>query len=162
MRVSEIMSKPVVTVHSDVTIAEAAKKMLDRRIGCVVVVDKQGNTCGILTERDFIAHDPGNPLDIQRAPYLFGRNVRTNGMEAIYEASRALPAHKVMRPIAVNLVEDDAVEKAMDQWVRHGFAHQPVLRNGKPVGMVSRHDLMRLIYLVRPNTPVSMAPSKAA
>ncbi|MES2155843.1 MAG: CBS domain-containing protein [bacterium] len=146
MQIKDIMTGPVVTVDLDVNLDEAARIMLSHRIGCVVVVDANGKACGILTERDFTAQDAGNPFDPYRAPSLFGKNVRRHGLAAIYEEARAIPARKAMRSILYCLAEDDAVERAMDLMVRHEINHLPVLHGWKPVGMVSRHDLLRLVF----------------
>ena len=51
--VGELMSAPVVTALPDETVAEAATRMRDRKVGSVVVVDGD-RTVGILTERDLV------------------------------------------------------------------------------------------------------------
>ena len=50
MKVSEIMVHPVIVVNEDATVEEIAKIMLDRRIGCVPVVDREGKLVGIVTD----------------------------------------------------------------------------------------------------------------
>lgn len=55
--VSEIMSeKPVVTVTSDSgkTAKDVAKLMIDNRVGAVIVIDKNDQPLGIVTERDML------------------------------------------------------------------------------------------------------------
>ena len=49
----ETMKTDVVTVTPDAPLAEAAKIMLERKIGCLVVVEGQ-KIVGILTESDFV------------------------------------------------------------------------------------------------------------
>lgn len=51
--VKEVMSRQVVTLPPDAEIREAARLMLDRKIGCVVVVEGT-RPVGILTESDFV------------------------------------------------------------------------------------------------------------
>jgi len=51
--VEMIMEKDVVTIAPDASVAEAARIMEARRIGCLPVVDK-GKLVGILTEADFV------------------------------------------------------------------------------------------------------------
>jgi len=51
--VKEIMSKNVATVSPDAPLREAARLMLERKIGCLVVAE-QGRLVGILTESDFV------------------------------------------------------------------------------------------------------------
>lgn len=51
--VKEVMSTQLVTVGPDVPIADAARTMVDRKIGCLPVVEG-GKLVGILTESDFV------------------------------------------------------------------------------------------------------------
>jgi CBS domain-containing membrane protein len=49
----EAMKTDVVTVTPDAPLREAAKLMLERKIGCLVVVEGR-KIVGILTESDFV------------------------------------------------------------------------------------------------------------
>lgn len=51
--VKEAMTTEVVTTTADTELREAAKIMLDRKIGCLVVLEGQ-KIVGILTEADFV------------------------------------------------------------------------------------------------------------
>jgi CBS domain-containing protein len=51
--VKEVMTNDPVTIAPDAPLAEAARLMLERKIGCVVVVEG-GRVVGILTESDFV------------------------------------------------------------------------------------------------------------
>lgn len=51
--VKEAMRTQVVTIGLDTPLRDAAKVMLDRKIGCLVVLD-EGRIAGILTESDFV------------------------------------------------------------------------------------------------------------
>jgi CBS domain-containing protein len=51
--VKEVMSKDVVTINPYAPLQQAARLMLERKIGCVVVAE-EGRLVGILTESDFV------------------------------------------------------------------------------------------------------------
>ena len=51
--VKEVMSKDVVTINPFAPLQQAARVMLERKIGCVVVAE-EGRLVGILTESDFV------------------------------------------------------------------------------------------------------------
>ena len=51
--VKEAMASEVVTTTPDTPLSEAAKVMLERKIGCLVVIEAQ-KIAGILTEGDFV------------------------------------------------------------------------------------------------------------
>jgi CBS domain-containing membrane protein len=52
--VREVMTHSVETVRPDASAREAIEKLLDRRFGCLPVVDGQGELVGIVTESDFL------------------------------------------------------------------------------------------------------------
>jgi CBS domain-containing protein len=54
MTVGEVCSDAVVTANSNDTVREAATRMRDRHVGCLVVVDEAGRPAGILTDRDIV------------------------------------------------------------------------------------------------------------
>lgn len=52
VEVSEVMHSPVVTISADELLSEAARQMIDNRIGGLPVLDANGRITGILTETD--------------------------------------------------------------------------------------------------------------
>lgn len=54
LRVKEAMTSPVVITTPTTRLADAAKVMNEKKLGCLVVVDA-GKLVGILTEGDFVA-----------------------------------------------------------------------------------------------------------
>jgi CBS domain-containing protein len=73
-QIEEIMNKQVATAKPDDHLVTAAKTMLERKIGCVVVVHQQ-KVVGIVTESDMVkcaasGHDPNQTLvrDIMKSP----------------------------------------------------------------------------------------------
>ncbi len=51
--VKEVMSVDPVTITGDASVADAARLMLEKKIGCLLVVE-DGRLAGILTEADFV------------------------------------------------------------------------------------------------------------
>lgn len=52
-QVNEIMTKTLITVNSEVSVKEAAAKMQDKNIGCLLVMENS-KLAGIITERDLL------------------------------------------------------------------------------------------------------------
>jgi len=52
--VKEVMSSEVITTTPDAPLVEAARVLMDRKIGCLPVVE-DGRLVGIVTEADFVA-----------------------------------------------------------------------------------------------------------
>ena len=51
--VKEVMTNDPLTIGPDAPVAEAARLMLERKVGCLVVV-QDGRLAGLLTESDFV------------------------------------------------------------------------------------------------------------
>lgn len=58
LRVKEVMTTDVLTIEPDAPIARAATLMLEKKVGCLPVVE-DGELIGILTEADFVAELAG-------------------------------------------------------------------------------------------------------
>jgi CBS domain-containing membrane protein len=54
-RVEEVMSRHIHYARPATPAREAAGRMLERKIGCLPVLDDAGRLCGIITETDFLA-----------------------------------------------------------------------------------------------------------
>ena len=116
--VGELMTREVVTVDPADTVGEAAEKMIDARIGAVLVSDF-GSVIGILTERDVlraVAH-------------------RTHSSEA---RVRQWMTREVIT-VPPSMDADDAAKTMLER----NFRHLPVVDKGRPVGIVSMRDLTR-------------------
>jgi acetoin utilization protein AcuB len=54
VEVSEVMHSPVITISPGELLSEAAKQMIDKRIGGLPVLDTNDQMVGILTETDLL------------------------------------------------------------------------------------------------------------
>ena len=110
------MTRDPRTVNADDTIVDAARIMRDSDIGDVVVMDG-GQVSGIVTDRDIVVRaiadgrDPDTPV----------AEVCTTGVETVDPSASV----------------DDAVQ-TMEQ---HDIRRLPVVKNGRPVGILSLGDL---------------------
>ncbi len=145
MRVGEIMTQPVVTVREDTTLEQLARVMLERRIGGVPVVDAQGRLSGIVTEADFAGKEEHFSFSTFRWLEVLGRSLESEKIEQIYRQARTRLAREIMTADVITVRENDPVEQVVRQMVENGVHLVPVVRDGVPVGIVSRHDLLRMI-----------------
>ncbi len=60
MKVSEIMTKDVISVKEDTPISEIAEIMSEKKIHAVPVVNNENKVLGIITETDFFTKDSSN------------------------------------------------------------------------------------------------------
>lgn len=115
--VEQIMTTNPRTVNVDDTVQDAAQVMRDRDIGDVIVVE-DGQVTGILTDRDIVVRGVAEGLDTSSTEV---REVCTTGIEA-------------MEP-------DASVDDALRTMREHDIRRLPVVKNGRPVGIISLGDL---------------------
>ena len=81
MKARDIMTKEVATVRPETSLAAVAQIMLEYRIGSVLVVDKRGKLCGIITETDFAAKERGVPFSVHILPQVFSQLLSQEAVE---------------------------------------------------------------------------------
>jgi CBS domain-containing protein len=120
MTVGEVMTRNLLTADPTMPLNEAAARMSDRGVGAILVLSGD-HVSGILTERDVL------------------RAVATGGVEGTHVA-----AWMTRDPETVEVAESTSQAAAV--MIHGGFRHLPVVDgDGKPVGIVSIRDLMRVV-----------------
>jgi CBS domain-containing protein len=142
MKVSEVMTVPVVSVTPDATFTGIVELLLEHDVSGLPVVDDDGRLTGIVTEADLVAKEA----------YGFRRR-RALAMVADYLAGRdpqwvrkaaGRTARDVMTTRPETVAPDDDVAVAARRMIETGHKRLPVLDDrGALVGIVSRHDLLR-------------------
>jgi len=117
--VGDVMSRRLLTVESMTPLQAAAERMTERGVGAILVLTGDA-VSGILTERDVL------------------RAVAQGGVEGTNVA-----AWMTRDPETVDA--DESTRQAASIMIHGGFRHLPVLEGGKPVGIVSIRDLMRVV-----------------
>ncbi len=114
--VKDVMSKPVVVIGINNTLRDAAKEMMEKGVGSLVVVDQNGDVVGIITERDIVrAVAEGKSFDT--------------------------PVSEVMTPDVLTVTPETSVLKALEMMKMHNVRHLPVATDEELIGMVSLRDL---------------------
>jgi CBS domain-containing protein len=149
MKVSEIMSHPVITVREDATLEEVARIMLDHRFGSVPVVNEQGTMIGLITESDFAARGKGVPFTSFEMPQVFGHWLGKSGVEQMYQKAREILARDTMTRDVITIEEDATIEDVLELMLRYDVNRLPVVRDKILVGIVARYDLLKLMLRER-------------
>jgi CBS domain-containing protein len=148
LKVRDAMSSPVVTVTPDATLEEVARRMLDDRVGCIVVVRPGApeQPVGIVTETDFEVGDEPLPFTFFRWPRLFGKSVWSEGsLEDVYALARSRPVEAIMTSPVTTVAPDAPLWEAVETMVHGDFKRVPVVSDGRLVGIVTRHDLLKCL-----------------
>ena len=155
MNASDVMTRNVLSVRPEATIAEAIRLMLDNRISGLPVLDETGRLVGILTEGDLLRrgetrterHRP-RWLEILMGPgRLAEEYVRTHGRRIA----------EVMTRDPVGVSPDTPLEEIVALMERHRIKRVPVLDGDVPVGILSRADLLRGLAGALAEAPVAAA-----
>jgi CBS domain-containing protein len=113
--------RDVVSITASASLTEAAKLLTDRKIGALIVKDKNGELSGIFSERDLV------------------HAIARSGAAAL---SDQVAMH--MTPAPETCVESDTVESVMEVMTRGRFRHVPVLDDQFALcGMVSIGDVVK-------------------
>ncbi|HVM40224.1 MAG TPA: citrate/2-methylcitrate synthase, partial [Acidimicrobiia bacterium] len=131
--VADLMSSPVVTADPGETVAEAANRMTEKKVGSVVVVDGE-QPVGILTERDLVrlAAQGTDPSSVKVSEWM------------------------TADPDVVDPTVE--VSQAFESLTEHGYRHIPVVSDGRLIGIVSLRDLMRVSAIVPVEAPAADVP----
>jgi signal-transduction protein with cAMP-binding, CBS, and nucleotidyltransferase domain len=106
MKISELMHTPAVTCGPNDTVAEVARLMADRGVGCVVVVDPAGALTGIVTDRDLALRVVGEGRTAEVAvESVMTRDVATVSPHAPVETAAQIMQKRDVRRLPVT--EDD-------------------------------------------------------
>jgi CBS domain-containing protein len=149
MQVQELMVQPVVVVREGATLEELAQLLLHHRIGSVPVVNDRGMICGIVTDSGFVPKVYRAPFEMKGWAYLFGFQMLRDKIQHIYEHSRARTAGEIMSYPVIAVTEDAEIDSVVNKMLAFQVHHVPVVRDGVPVGMVARHDLLLMMVLTR-------------
>ena len=146
MKVSELMTSPVITARENTAVADVARLMLSKDVSGIPIVDDRQHLVGIVTEGDLVIQNANVhfPTFLQ---ILDARIYLTSTRHFEEELRRALgttAADMMTRDVLTVRLDDDISEAATlmaDKLVNP----VPVLDGERLVGIISRSDIIRHI-----------------
>lgn len=117
--IQDLMKAKLVTVGPEDKVRAASKHMADSGVGAVLVVDGGGALCGLLSERDLLSRVVAEGLDPETTEV---GSVATTDLKTVAPDTHVRDCARLIR--------------------EHGIRHLPVVRDGKPAGIVSARDLL--------------------
>src|SRR5262249_35420763 len=112
--------REVISISVDATLSEAARLLARKRIGALVVRDRDGALAGILSERDI---------------------VRALAEASVNALARSVSAH--MTRAVETCGETDSIEDLMEVMTHRRLRHLPVLEEQQLRGIVSIGDVVK-------------------
>ena len=133
VKVTEIMTRTVITATPDTGIKEAARRLVENGISALPVIDASGALVGIVSEADLL------PLETRPDPRSQATPLRPTA------GSTAQTVAEVMTRHVLAVEADVEVSKAARIMLEAGVKRVPVMRGRWLIGIVSRRDLVRII-----------------
>ncbi|HHX73734.1 MAG TPA: CBS domain-containing protein [Firmicutes bacterium] len=145
MKISEVMTRDVITVTADTTIAEAARLLAEHRISGLPVIDRENRVIGMITEGDLVARE--RKLRVPAFTEILGGVIFLESPQHFFDGLKKIAATSVgeIMTAPVHTVGSEATpEDAAAMMVEKKVNRLPVLdAEGRLLGIVSRHDLIR-------------------
>ncbi|MCS7113208.1 MAG: CBS domain-containing protein [Nitrososphaerota archaeon] len=119
VKVKHVMSSPVVTVGEGSTVLKASKLMDRYDIGSLIVVDKDGNPLGMITDMDIIKR-------------VIAKNLKP----------RRVKVEEVMSKPLITIDQDADLATAARVMRNHRVKRLGVMYKGKLIGIISSKDIV--------------------
>ena len=122
----DIMRKKLETIQGTASVQQAAKKMTDRNVSSLLIVDEKGTPSGIISERDLVT------------------KVCYNDRNA-----SAVTNQEIMSSPLITISPKSSPSEAADMMLQHNVRHLLVVDRGdssnsnKPVGIITPLDFTR-------------------
>ena len=146
MILQEIMNKYPITVGKEEQLTEVAKLMVKHNLTAISVVDDNNKLIGIISEGDLLYKKvrPHAPHYIN----ILGANIYYGGIgeyDAQFKKLVATKVEEIMTTEVITAYADAEVEVTVGAMVEKHLKNLPVVDDAYHlVGMVSRHDIMKL------------------
>jgi CBS domain-containing protein len=139
----DIMTKKVITISKDATLAELAKLLIKNKISGVPIVDKREELVGIVTEADLIIKESNLPFPLSFS-FAF-----LESYESYTKSTKEYLETRVEEVMSINVKtarEDMPISKVVNIMINNNINRLPVLNNdGKLTGIITRADIIKSI-----------------
>ena len=117
--VSKMSKRECHTLFVEDTIKEASKRLHEKKIGCMPVLDKNNNTVGIISERDL-------------SQLIYTERFNVN-----------IPVENIMTKNLVSCDLNTSVTELMDSMTEKKIRHILIMEDSKLLGIVSIGDVVK-------------------
>jgi CBS domain-containing protein len=148
LQVKDIMTRKVITVRPDTSIAAVAALLQQHHIGGVPVIDAAEHLLGIVTETDLFLKEKGVPFSSVKVPSLLGQFIDKETLARLEERAKQVVVQEVMTTNVVTVEEEASIADLAMLMYEKDLTRIPVVKEGKLRGIVSRVDVLRAIYSV--------------
>jgi len=120
LAVKDVMTRTVVTATPDMSAAEAGKKMVENRVGNIIIV-KDGGPIGIVTESDMVAK-------------VISKNIKPGSIKL----------EQLMSQPLITTKSSDDINDAVLMMAQKKIRRLPVIDDGALVGIITDADVIQV------------------
>ena len=144
MKVKDVMTSDVLTVRADTPFKDTVELLVENRVSGVPVVDTGGRIIGLVTEADLVSKEAFEPR--HRGPFGAVADLVSGASRWSGKAS-GLTAGQLMTDRVVTVTPGTDVRAVARKMLDLGMKRFPVVDDdGRLVGIVARHDLLRVFH----------------
>jgi len=146
MKARDVMSQAVISVPPDATVEAALRLMVEKNISGLPVIDAAGQLVGIVSEGDFLRRaelgtQPRQPRWIE---FLMG----PGALAEQYVRASGRKVGEIMTAPVRSVAEDTPLDDVVMLMERYHIKRVPVMRGERPVGIITRANLIRALASV--------------
>jgi CBS domain-containing protein len=145
MRAKDVMTKKVISVSPQASVADALDIMTRSRLSGLPVIDEKGSLVGIVSEADFLRR---SELGTAKAAANWLESIFLPGKAAeVYARAHAKHVDQIMSTNVATIEEDASLGDAVALMEKRRVKRLPVVTGDKVVGMIARADFVHALAL---------------
>ena len=147
---ADVMTRHVVTLRDDRTVEEAAAFLVAHEISGAPVADRNGNLVGVLSVTDIVRdgteNEDGPGPEPARQTHGWERLMNPEEIKQLRIQHVGRLVSDIMTPTVFTVSEELPVGDVARTMVAGRIHRLIVTRGPRPVGIVTPHDLLKLLY----------------
>jgi CBS domain-containing protein len=140
----DLMTTPQ-SVRADTPLRDVARRLVAEKLDGVCVVDPTGKLEGVLTAMDLLFQEKqvkGPKIFwLIDSPVIFGQDRYEHDLQKKIGST----VRDVMTARPTSVKEDARIDEIATLMVDNGFSVLPVVRDGVPIGMITKWDVLRRV-----------------
>jgi CBS domain-containing protein len=142
MRVKDVMTRMIVSVSQQASVAEAIRLMVKRHVSGLPVIDEAGTLVGVLSEGDLLRRiEIGTSKPVHWLEYLF----RPGHLADVYKQTHGRKVEEIMSTNVSTIDQNLPLESAVSLMEKRHVKRLPVMDGEKLVGIITRADFIRAL-----------------
>ena len=143
MRAKDVMRSEVQCVSEATTLRDLSRAFRRHGVTTLSVINDEGQLVGVVTEAELLkAMLPGYSELLDTLSYMQDFEYLEDRADEVED----VPVSDIMLRGAISVTEDTPLMRVISLFLLKATSHIPVVRNDRPVGVVTRTDIAELVF----------------